>query len=327
MFAGQSGHRSEPGKRTTTDHEKLDQPKNLPAVHEKIREHCLHMEYLASGMTVFQKNYRSTPQNFFSFGHFTELTKNEANGSVNLSYTYALPFKGQKATFNQTFFVAETSQLLDGYGIDRVQSHTPGFRLNSQKPDTLDFDYPHIINLLTDSSKAIARHIQDTLKAISKTDFIHMVETVRFFVNHLPYGIPDFSAVELPPGPDAKIPKRFDFAEVALTPEILVLSYGDCDSKSILMAGVLGELIGKQNVALVSCMLADCSRPGSFIFHMMVGVAGLPYKKTTMVSDGEKNYHLIESTAPYLNANIPFEIKDPVLFPLHKIQTNTLSPA
>jgi hypothetical protein len=322
LLAGQngSGQKGEPHVTTNTTGND-DKKGSLPIVDKQIQSNCLHMEYLASGMTVFKKNYRSTPKSFISFGHFTELIKNEATSSVNLSYTYALPFKGQKATFNQTFSVGETSRILDGYGIDHVQSHTPGFRLISQNPPTLDFDYPHIVHLLADSSKAIARHIQDTLKAISKTDFIHTVETVRFFVNHLPYGVPDFSTVDLPPGSDGKISKRFVFGELALMPEILVLSYGDCDSKSILMAGVLAELIGKQHIALVTCMSADPSTPGGFGLHMMVGVAGLPYKNAIKVSDGNTEYHLIESTTPYPNADVPFVVKDVVVHPLHQNQT------
>jgi hypothetical protein len=322
LLAGQNGSGQKGQSNVTTSTSGNDEKKgSLPIVDKQIQGNCLHMEYLASGMTIFQKNYRSTPKSFISFGHFTELTKNEENGSVHLSYTYSLPFKGQKATFKQTFSISETSRILDGYGLDREKSHTPGFRLNSQNPPTLDFDYPHIVNLLADSSKAIARHIQDTLKAISKTDYIHTVETVRFFVNHLPYGIPDFSVVDLPPGPEAKILKRFDFAELALTPEILVLSYGDCDSKSILMAGVLAELIGKQNIALVACLAADPSNPSGFNPHLMVGVAGLPYKKTTRISDGNTEYHLIETTVPYPNADVPSVVKDVVLHPLHQNQT------
>jgi len=317
LLVGQNGSGQKGQSHVTTNTTGNDDKKgSLPVVDKQIQGNCLHMEYLASGMTVFQKNYRSTPQKFISFGHFTELVKNEANGSVNLSYTYALPFKGQKATFKQTFSVGETSRILDSYGLDRLQTHTPGFRSNSQNLTKLDFDYPYIVHLLSDSSKAIACHIQYTLKAIAKTDFIHTVETVRFFVNHLPYGIPDFSAVDLAPGPDVKIQKRFDFGELALTPEILVLSYGDCDSKSILMAGILSELIGKQNIALVACLAAEPSNPGGYGPHMMVGVAGLPYKKTTRVSDGDTEYHLLEATCPYPNADVPFVVKEVVVHSL-----------
>jgi hypothetical protein len=321
MLAGQSGSGKQMQSSNTTSGSDRDENKgSFPAVDEQIKSHCLHMEYLASEMKVFKKNYRTTPMSFTSYGYFTALTKNEGDRTINLSYTYALPFKGEKATFYYSFSVFETSRILDEYGIDRLQAHMVGFNLKIDTSQSVDFDYPHIIGLLANSSKAIANHIRETLKALSKTDFMHFVESVRFFVNQLPYGVPDFDSVDLPGELDGRIIKRFHFGELALMPEILVLSYGDCDSKSILMVGILSELIGNQHIALVTCMAADPSNPGGFGPHMMVGVAGLPYKNTTRVSDGNTEYHLIESTCPYPNADVPFVVKDIVIHPLHQHQ-------
>jgi hypothetical protein len=170
---------------------------------------------------------------------------------------------------------------------------------------------------MADSTRAIAEHIRETLKGISKSNYVNTIETVRSFVSHIPYGIPDFDAVDLPMGTGNSPRKRFIYGECALMPEILVLCYGDCDSKSLLMAGILSELIGSQNLALIRCMASDTSNPGGFGPHMMVGVAGLPYKNTTRVSFGSTEYHLIETTAPSPSADAPCMVKDVKVHPLH----------
>ena len=250
-----------------------------PEVDEIIQSNYLLMEYLAQEMKVFKKNYRSTPENYSSYNHFSEVTKCSETNGVKVVYPYPLPFGG-RAIFKSTYKPASVSSILDGFGISKPSGPVKGFKGS-------EWDFPHILNVCKNSFVDIAEHIRATLISESKFDYKQTVETVRFFVNHIPYGIPKFNT------------STSVFHELALAPEIMVLSYGDCDSKSVLMAGVLKELIDSENIILVRCMSIDPSKPGKRFPHKMVGISGMGYKKAQRLTHNSKEYHLIETTIPY----------------------------
>jgi hypothetical protein len=77
----------------------------------------------------------------------------------------------------------------------------------------------------------------------------------------------------------------------------LAISYSDCDSKSVLFAGILHHLISEQNIILVGCTIEEGG-------HMIAGVAGIYFTGQYFPHQG-KDYLLIETTTPIALENQP----------------------
>ncbi len=291
MLAGQTG-KGGGGHETTAD----DGDGQIPHVDPAINNNYTLMEHLAQHMKVFEKNYRTTPDNYIAHNYFVEAKQKPNSQEVEVNFTYPLPFGKKMATFTAAFEPVSTSGVLDKFGFASNGTVIKGFLGG-------DWDYPYILEVTWSSCIRVAEHVREILKSESKYDYHTTVETVRHFMNHIPYAVPKF---------DSSVSK---FHELALAPEVLVLSYGDCDSKSVFMAGVLAELIGKENVVLIGCDCVDPSSPGKPQPHMMVGIAGLNYKRSISVQHSGKTYHLVESTSPH-PADTRFDAENIKVYPL-----------
>ena len=246
-----------------------------------IKDNHNLMEHLSKHMKIFQKNYRKPPVGFNSFNYFVRSKKLNNSEEVEVRYTYPLPFDNKKAEFSAVYEPNTTSVLLDKFGLSSNGIDYKGFKPNG-------VDYRYLVDICYSSSLRVSEHIKEILVKESRFDYSETIETVRNFINHIPYGIPKFDSVQS------------KFCEIALPTEILVLSYGDCDSKSVFMAGILSVLIGKEKIVLISCLSHDPSKPdGELTPHMMIGVAGLNYKNSLSVTHENVLYHLVETTFPH----------------------------
>ncbi len=257
---------------------------NIPT---SIQNNTLLIEHLTQHLQTFRKNYRNGPEKFTEFGYQVNGSINANGQDVDLSYTYPI-LSGKSVTFSVCLNPTEVSQVIDGYGGTEDGSILKGIEITTNSGQaTAETNYPYVVDLSNQFTAKIAAHIVENLQQLGKDDYVSRVLAAKNFVQHLPYGIPKF---EISP---------YQYIELALPYESFVLSYSDCDSKSVFMAAILKEMIDAENIVLVSCQVSDPNIPGEMGGHMFIGVAGMPFRKSSTAEYNGKTYHFIETTTPH----------------------------
>ncbi len=275
---------------------------NVPS---SIQNNLLLIEHLTQHLQTFRKNYRNGPENYNEFGYKVDGSINANGQDVDLSYTYPI-IGGQSVTFSVCLNPTEVSQVIDGYGGTEDGRVLKGIEITSNSGQaTAETNYPYVVDLSNQFAAKIAAHIVENLQQLGKDDYVSRVLAAKNFVQHLPYGVPKF---EIAP---------FQYIELALPYESFVLSYSDCDSKSVFMAAILKEMIDVENIVLVSCQVQDPNVPGEMGGHMFIGVAGMPFRKSSTAEYKGKTYHFIETTTPHIPDGHPMnDISDLEFYPL-----------
>jgi len=243
------------------------------------------------------KNYRTAPGSYASYGYNVE-------GSIlgeKATFKYTFPFTNKgNVTFQTEISTSEMSGLVSGFGVhsscfapvsdgyyalqttDSTYLHEhmnrDGFFYRSNQTYDYGVDYNEIIRLSVNLSKEIATFIVQELG--SNDSYDNRVMVALNFVQFLPYGQPNFNAGE------------YSYFGVSMPHESFVISYSDCDSKSVLFCGILQELIenASENIIMVYCTMQE-------EHHMIVGVHGLNFPGRTHIHNG-KPYLLLETTSP-----------------------------
>jgi hypothetical protein len=278
---------------------------NSANVPSSIQNNLLLIEHLTQHLKTFKKNYRNGPENFSEFGYHVKGAMHSNGQDVELSYTYPI-LNGKNVTFSVCLSPAEVSTVVDAYGAKEDGTVLKGIEINTQGAQAVvSTQYPYVVDLSNQFASKIAEHIVDHLQTIGKDDYVSRVLAAKNFVQHLNYGVPKF---EIPP---------YQYIELALPYESFVLSYSDCDSKSVFMASILKEMIHAENIVLVTCQMGNPNIPGDMGGHMFIGVAGMPFRKSSTASHNGKTYHFIETTTPHIPDGTPMtDIFDLELHPL-----------
>ena len=264
----------------------------------------LVIEHL-SQYTTRQKDYRKTPKNFSSFG--CAVHGRIVGEDVFLEYKFPL-VDSHESQFKIKLNAKTTSSIINNYGCktscfgpvgdDRyaLKSNDAQFLTKNMNKDGFYFrgfgkngfgiNHNEVIKLSDEINYAVASFIESELKRIGKDSYENRIRAALNFVQFIPYGIPDFDA-----GDDC-------YFGLALPHESLAISYSDCDSKSVLFAGILHHLISEQNIILVGCIIEEGG-------HMIAGVAGIYFKTGHYYPHQGKDYLLIETTTPIALENQP----------------------
>jgi hypothetical protein len=267
--------------------------------------------------TVKSKNYRRAPKNFQSHGYriYGKIKGEEA------VLTYQFPLVNSKESkFSITLHAKNVSSVVNGYGVstscfgrrdqdtyelksssvEHLQSemNRDGFYFHS--PTRFGIDYNHVITISKDLSAQIAYFISEELQTANCDNYVNRVKAALNFVQFIPYGVPDFDH------------EGNSYFGLALPHESISISYSDCDSKSVLFAGILHHLIPEENIILVGCTIDEGG-------HMIVGVSDLPFVGQR-IEYGGKSFMLLETTVP---APIEFQpenkFKDIEVIPVYQV--------
>lgn len=263
----------------------------------------LVIEHL-SQYTTRQKDYRKTPKNFSSFGYAVH--GRILDDDVFLEYKFPL-VDSHESQFKIKLNAKTTSSIINDYGCKTscfapvgegtyaLQSNDAQFLTKNMNKDGFYFrgfgkrdygiNHNEVIKLSDEINYAVASFIESELKRIGKDSYENRIRAALNFVQFIPYGVPDFDA-----GEDC-------YFGLALPHESLAISYSDCDSKSVLFAGILHHLISEQNIILVGCTIEEGG-------HMIAGVAGIYFTGQYFNHQG-KDYLLIETTTPIALENQP----------------------
>ncbi len=243
------------------------------------------------------KNYRFPANEYASFGYAINgvITADKAN------FSYEFPFIDERnVTFKSEITTSQMSDVVSQFGahsscfakVDAehfgLQTTDEGFLKTNMNKDGFFFrsferyefgvDYNQIMQHSKEFSKQIGAFIIEQLG--SNDSYDNRVLAALNFVQYIPYGQPHFDAGE------------YTYFGVSVPHESFVISYSDCDSKSVMLCGILQELIvdAHQNLIMVYCTVGE-------EHHMIVGIHGLQIEGKTHEHNG-RSYLLLETTTP-----------------------------
>ena len=247
------------------------------------------------------KEYSRIPKGFSSYNK--DLSGRIAKDTAYFRYEYPL-IKKHTGVFETTLSPSEISKQVDYYGLQNylILKSENGYKLNTSIPETNfalnmnkdgwyfnsyeDFgvDYKYLVQKYAEFSIRISQQIQKELIEKESDSYFNRVQAALNFVQFIPYGRPEFDTND------------WYYHEIGVPPESFILGYGDCDSKSIFFASIIFNLIPRENIVLVSCLVKSENDQTNGA-HMMVAVSDIGIDGE-MVDFGEKEYLLLETTAP-----------------------------
>lgn len=233
------------------------------------------IEFLTQHKTV-EKNYSNSPEQFTPHGYWR--VKGEITGDVAvLNYTFPLINKIEHE------FVTTLEPEVVSSVVSKFVHDGPSFP-----------DYKKVVLQSQELGAEIADSILKVLELKNSDTYYNRVQATLNFVQYIPYGIPNFDQ------------GNYRYGELSIPYESLILSYADCDSKSVLFASILMNMIDKKNIVLIVCNMSGNTG------HMVVGVSGLNSGGGEEVEYNNKNFLVLETTRP-------MELGAPVKTVVHEI--------
>ncbi len=247
------------------------------------------------------KEYNRIPKGFSSYNK--DLSGRIVNDKAYFRYEYPL-IKKLSGVFETTLVPTEISKQVDYYGLQNrliikseagytlnTNNTASDFSLNMNKDgwyfnsfEDFGVDYKYLVNKYADFTIRISEQIQKDLLKNDSDSYFNRVQAALNFVQFIPYGRPEFDTND------------WYYHEIGVPPESFILGYGDCDSKSIFFASILSNLIPRENVVLVRCLVkSENDRTNGA--HMMAAVSDIGIEGE-IVNLGTKTYLLLETTAP-----------------------------
>ena len=242
-----------------------------------------------------EKNYANPPEEFKEFGRAVQ---GEITGDVGV-VRYVFPLVGHhEVEFSCTLTPQEVSQEVDAFGATSdcvVKKSEDTLGVNTQAgaeylrrelpkggftygDEPFGIDYNYLVRKTGSIGKAIAATILRELQQRSLDSRENRVRAAANFVQFIPYGQPNFDT------------EHHMYLGMAVPHESVVLSFSDCDSKSVLLAAILVHLVDYRDLVLV-----HCTSGGE---HMILGVAGMEMIACNQVSYNGRRHLLIETTTP-----------------------------
>jgi len=239
----------------------------------------------------------------------------------NNSYTFFFSFKDQFRSvreINMTFPVELTHKMILRFGIPHAMfdkyidspenQHKRNILLKNglfmEKGEYLVVDKSAMVQYYApEFCQPLAEWVVTTLQSEGIDNRKNRIEMAMSFVQDIPYAIPD-----------KKTGNRY-FGGVITPPEVLLRMYGDCDSKAILFAGILSNLIDPSDILFLNqdkhVLTAVRGEPEDG--HVFVKFKGSKYLVAETAGPGKRR--LGEKGKYFRNS---FEV-EPLLFPNKEI--------
>jgi hypothetical protein len=257
------------------------------------------------------KNYRVNPSRYQYFNR--NIIGTLIGEDVHFQYEFPL-VGNHHHTLSYTLNSKTTSTQVDYYGVpsetvNKIDDNHIGLNPNLTDAELRGkmnqkcwfyessvrwgVSYSALVSSYADFARPIAESIIVALNSKSSDSYKNRVQAALNFVQFIPYGIPHFDT------------KEWHYHELSVPPESFILSYADCDSKSVLMASILFSLIPKDRYVLIGCLVKS---PNEKIngAHMVVGVSDLGIQGDTVEYNG-KSFLLLETTVPWIIGKTDWE--------------------
>jgi hypothetical protein len=158
---------------------------------------------------------------------------------------------------------------------------------NQPPPGTLEIDYAWMVEQSISDTRPVVEEILEYAKNQGRNDLYELIELLTSFVQDgVFYQIPEMNRT----GPSGE---TILIGGVQMPMETLSLGWGDCDTKSVLLAS----------------MLANAGNVGTIMVvgngHAFLGFRGIPRRGQRYVEVNGVNYILVETTTPWRIGDIP----------------------
>ncbi len=232
------------------------------------------IEFLTQHKTV-TKNYSNLPEQFISHGKWGVF--GEINGDVaNLNYTFPLIHKEEHE------YVTTLRPDVVSNAVNQFIHIGTGFP-----------NHKSIVLQSQELGKEISDSILKALQLKNNDSYFNRVQAALNFVQYIPYGVPNFDT------------NSHTYGGVSIPHESIILSYSDCDSKSMLFSSIIMNLISRENIIMIICNLSTNTG------HMVVGVSGLEHNNGFDVIYGDKSFLVLETTVPTkIGIPVPIEVNE-----------------
>lgn len=260
---------------------------------------------------VKTKKYATTPAEYQSFNRF--ITGRKLGEEVQFQYEFPLVGKHHHI-LSYKLDPKGVSSIIDYYGVpsslfQKIDENHVGLSDSFSEISDSELlvkggwyyrsmsewgvDYTKMVQLYAPFSSPVAQSIYEALISKKIDTYFNRVQAALNFIQYIPYGQPNFDTNE------------WYYHEIAIPPEAFILSYADCDSKSVFLAAILYDLIPRENVILVACRVKSNNEKlnGG---HMMLAVSDLGVEGE-FVSFNQKEYLLLETTAPWIIGKTDWE--------------------
>lgn len=260
---------------------------------------------------VKTKNYSSMPAEYQAFNRF--IIGQKIGEDVHFQYEFPLVSKYHHV-LSYKLSPKDVSPIIDFYGIStsliqKIDDDHVGLSDNFSEatdPELLEsgtwyfksmsewgVDYSKMVQLYAPFSSPVAQSIYEALISKNSDTYFNRVQAALNFIQYIPYGQPNFDT------------SQWYYHEISIPPEAFILSYADCDSKSVFLAAILYELIPRENIILVACRVKSKNQKinGG---HMMLAVSDLGVEGE-FISFNQKDYLLLETTAPWIIGKTDWE--------------------
>jgi hypothetical protein len=264
------------------------------------------ISFLTKDVKRVQKDYSKSPDKY-SGSRYNVSGKVIDNTHAELEYLHPL-VSGKISKFSANLHPKPFSEVVDVFGVnsnyilktaDSVRLQIPQHLSISQLNQELEegcwyihslekfgVNYKKLVFHNQSFCNIFSEHIVNELQKHNADTYFNRVQATLNFVQHIPYGLPDFDK------------NNFNYFGLATPPESFALNYADCDSKSVFFASILINLIDSENIVLVSCQVPE--------HHMMVAVRGLNIVNGQSLEAFGENYLLMETTKPCVIGEWPW---------------------
>lgn len=142
--------------------------------------------------------------------------------------------------------------------------------------DILRPDYNAVVEYYSNYTQSIASQLMQILINENRDNRKNRIEIAMKFVQDIPYGIPEIAD------------STWETSGVFSPPEVFIKMYGDCDSKAILFASLLKNLINANDVL--------------FLFtsdkHALTAIKGIPIKGQVYITYNSDYYIVADTSGP-----------------------------
>ena len=220
-------------------------------------------------------------------GHVS-ISRREVFGNWIIDYSFK-DHKNEMQDFTLVYPVERTRELIKGFGVPESLFEPYEVRpevieererilkegLFQKRGETLVVDLSATVDSYSELCRPIAEQIVEALDTYGTDSPRERIEIAMKFVQDIPYGIPESQF----PG--------WHRGGLFTPPEVLIEMYGDCDSKSVLFAGILTSLIDARDI-----LFLQQSK------HLLTAVKGEPEGGQTYITYEKQAYLLAETAGP-----------------------------
>jgi len=207
-------------------------------------------------LKIKDKNYAEGPKSY-QINEHVQISSSIINDTFNIDYIFQ-DHNTVSRNFQYSFDKKLVNILIEKFGFNKqiiepfYYTNDSGYELHTKNmmtklqnglfilnDDSINVNHQSFINYYKKFAKPLSEYIINTLVSDDKDTEMDRIRFTMSFIQDISYGQPSFDHGD------------WMYNGVATPPEILLLGYGDCDSKTYLFISILSYLIDIDKVVII----------------------------------------------------------------------------